>query len=361
VHAIAEPKVVREREATAQAMLPGAGAALSKKRLDQKSLVHEAEALVGRAAGVAQSVKRPQLETKRRELLAISQAPGFWDDGERAAAVLRTYRAIDAQLAELDRLREQCQVARRRARDAKGEMQLAAAVRAVEEVGREVQLAEARVASGSAGNVDDAWLELAAAVEGEAGEGWVRELMTMYVGWAQRRSYEVKVLAEGDEPRRAVLQIHGPGVFGFLSGEKGLHRRIDDDSRVAAYLRLYTPSQAPVEVAESMTLSAREVKRRAGRFVEKVATESSVRDERTGREVSLSGSGNVEELKALTLAVLDGQAEGGSEVRRYFVGRGARVEDPRTGEATPRMKDVLRGEIDLFIAAWLTRPPSDGA
>ena len=131
--------------------------------------------------------------------------------------------------------------------------------------------------------------------------------------------------------------------------------------RVAAYLRLYTPSQAPVEVAESMTLSAREVKRRAGRFVEKVATESSVRDERTGREVSLSGSGNVEELKALTLAVLDGQAEGGSEVRRYFVGRGARVEDPRTGEATPRMKDVLRGEIDLFIAAWLTRPPSDGA
>lgn len=360
VHAIAEPKATREREATAQAMLPGTGAALAKKRLDQRALAQEAEALVGRAAGVASAAKRPHLENRRRELLGLSQAPGFWDDGERAAAVLRTYRAIDAQLAELDRLREQCQVARRRARDAKGEMQLAAAVRAVEEAGREVQLAEARVASGSAGNVDDAWVELAAAVEGEAGEGWVRELVAMYVGWAQRRSYEAKVLAEGDEPRRAVLHLHGPGVFGFLSGEKGLHRRIDDDARVAAYVRLYTPSQAPAEVADSMTLVAREVKRRAGRYVEKVATESTVRDERTGREVALSGACAVEELKALTLAVLDGQAEGGAEVRRYFVGRGARVEDPRTGEATPRMKDVLRGEIDLFIAAWLTRPPSDG-
>ena len=30
--------------------------------------------------------------------------------------------------------------------------------------------------------------------------------------------------------------------------------------------------------------------------------------------------------------------------------------DPRTGEGTPRVKDVMRGEIDLFIAAWIARP-----
>jgi ATP-dependent Clp protease ATP-binding subunit ClpC len=361
VVALAEVKDSRSREATAQATLPAHGAAVAKKRLDQKALVHEAESLIGRAAGVAQTVKRPELEVRRRELLGLSQSPGFWDDGERAQAILRAYRALDAQIAELDRLRELCQVARRRARDAKGEMQLAAAVRAVEEAAREVRLAEARVASGAAGNVDDAWLELAATNEDEASVAWVRELVTMYTGWAQRRSYDVKVLAEGQEPARAVLHIHGPGVFGFLSGEKGLHRRIDDDARVVAYVRLYAPSQAPIELAETMTMTAREVKRRAGRFVERVGAESQVRDERTGREVALAGGGSVGDLRALTLAVLDGQAEGGDEVRRYFVGRGARVEDPRTGEATPRMKDVLRGEIDLFIAAWLARPPSDAS
>ena len=53
------------------------------------------------------------------------------------------------------------------------------------------------------------------------------------------------------------------------------------------------------------------------------------------------------------------EQEAGGEARRYFMGRGARAEDPRTGAGTPRIKDVMRGEIDLFIAAWLARPPGE--
>jgi ATP-dependent Clp protease ATP-binding subunit ClpC len=357
VHAIAEPRVAREREATAQAQLPTAAGQVKSKRLDRQALAQEAEAFVGRAAAVASAARRPELEARRRDLLAQSQAAGFWDDGERAAAVLRAYREVDAQLGELDRLRELCQVARRRARDAKSELQLAAAVRAVEEAGREVRLAEARVAAGGAKDVDDAWLEISAGSHAEGSEAWVRELVTMYQGWAGRRGYEVRVVAEGEEPMRAVLHLHGPGVFGFLSGERGTHRRIDDDARLSAYVRLYRPSAGGVEAPDMLALDGREVKRRAGRFVERVGAEVSARDERTGREVALAGADGVLELKALTMTVLEGQGEGGAEVRRYFVGKSPRVEDPRTGEGSPRVKDVMRGEIDLFIAAWITRPP----
>ncbi len=361
VHAIAEPKVRRPREVTAQAQLPAAGAQVQRKKLDARSLVAEAEALIGRAAGVSSAFKRPELEARRRELLAASQAPGFWDDADKAASILRAFRAVEVQLGELDRLRELCQVARRRAREAKSEMQLATAVRAVEEAAREVQLAEARVASGTAGAVDDAWLDISAGAEGEGGEAWVRELVSMYVGWATRRGYEVKVVAESDAPRRAVLYLHGPGVFGFLSGERGQHRRIEDESRLVAYVRLAKPANGPIELRESLEITGREVKRRAGRFVERVATEAHARDERSGRELELAGAGSVTELRALTSAVLELQGEGGPEVRRYFVGRSPRVEDPRTGEATPRVKDVMRGEIDVFIAAWITRPPEDAS
>ena len=73
--------------------------------------------------------------------------------------------------------------------------------------------------------------------------------------------------------------------------------------------------------------------------------------------MTLSGSPGVLELKSMTMTLLAGQGEGGVEVRRYFVGKSPRVEDPRTGEGSPRVKDVMRGEIDLFIAAWITRPP----
>jgi ATP-dependent Clp protease ATP-binding subunit ClpC len=359
VHAIAEPAYRRVKEATAQAQLPAAGAQVTKKKLDHKALLNEAEALLGRAAGLSSAARRPELESRRKDLLALSQAPGFWDDGERAAAVLRTYRGIDAQLGELDRLREVCQTARRRARDAKGEMQLVAAVRAVEEAAREIRLAEARLAAGASGAVDDAWLEISAANDDGLAEGWVRELLYMYQGWAQRRRYDAKVVAETVEPKRVVIHLHGPGVFGFLAGERGLHRRVDDEARTAAYVRLYNPSHGSVETRNSTSLFAKEIKRRAGLFAERLATEAIAKDEATGREVTVLGTGSTTELKLLAMAVLDGQAGGGDEVRRYFVGRSARAEDPRTGESTPRIKDVLRGEIDLFIAAWLARPPSE--
>lgn len=361
VHAIAEPKAKNGKE-VAQVQLPAASGQLARRKLDRNELIAAAEALVGRAAAVGSAFGRPELEVHRRELLAASQSPGFWDDGEKAAASLRGYRAVEAQLSDLDRLREVCGVARRRAREAKADVQLAAAVQALEEAGREVQLAEARLASGTAGDVDEAWLDVSAAAAGAPGEAWVGELVHLYLGWAQKRRYEAKVVAEGDSPPRAVLQVSGPGVFGFLSGEKGAHRRIENEQRVVAYVRLFRPlRQGSTPPRNGVELEVREVKRRQGRFAEKVACEASARDERLGRELTLFGAGDRAELERLVTTLVEAQGDGGSEVRRYHVGRSARVEDPRTGEATPRVKDVLRGEIDLFIAAWISRPPAETA
>ncbi|MBL9038527.1 MAG: AAA family ATPase [Archangium sp.] len=360
VHAFAEPKRPA-KEATALAQLPAVGAHVERKKLDARALVREAEALVGRAEGVAAAMKRPDLERRRRTLLEASQAPGFWDDSEKAASVLHAFRAVDAQVGALERLRESSQVARRRAKEAKSEVQLNAAVRALEEAAREVQLAEARVASGAVGDVDEAWLEVSTATESEAAAAWVDEVVGMYLGWAARRRFEVVALAEGDTPRRVVLRVHGPGAYGFLSGERGQHRRIDDDARQVAVVRVTRPDQAPVETPSHVHATAREVKRRSGRFVARVSSEVQLRDEGSGRALQVAGSGTPAEVQALAVAMLALQGEVGAEVRRYVVGRGARVEDPRTSEATPRVKDVLRGDIDQFIAAWMTRPPEVGA
>jgi MoxR-like ATPase len=359
VHAIAEPRVAQASGPTAQARLPAAGAQVARKKLDARTLLAEAEALVSRAAQVASAAHRPQLEEHRRELLAQTQAATFWDDGERAARVLRSYRELDLKLGELDRVRELCLVARRRSREARSETALAQAVRVLEEAAQEVRLAEARLAAGGT-EVDDAWLEVAGA-DTLGAAAWVRELVDLYLGWAARRGYVAAVAAESEEPVRAVLHLQGAGVYGFLAGERGVHRRVDEQHRVTAYVRLYRPVTSPVALPPSVRLEGREVKRRAGRFVPKVAAEVSARDEASGRLATLLGGGTLEELKAIAVAVLGGQAGGGDDARRYWLGAGARVEDPRTGEGTPRTKEVMRGEIDRFIAAWMTRPPDSGA
>ena len=88
--------------------------------------------------------------------------------------------------------------------------------------------------------------------------------------------------------------------------------------------------------------------------MERVTAEVHAFDEETGHEVDLVGGVSLDELRALALLVVrPGPAD--VEARNYFFGRGARVEDPRTGTATPRLKDVLRGEIEPFIAGWLGR------
>ncbi|MHB8875765.1 MAG: AAA family ATPase [Myxococcaceae bacterium] len=343
------------REGTAQVSLPAGGAYVSKRRLDRGELTAEADGLLRRASEVSAAAGRSALEEKRRDLLVTSQSPGFWDDATRAAEVLREFRDTDARVGELERLVEACKAAHRRAREARTEPKLAAAARAVEEAGREVQLAEARVRSGAGANADEALLDLSAA--GEGAKGWLDELVHMYLGWAEKRRYEAKVVAEGEGPLRAIVQLTGPGVFGFLAGERGLHRRIDEPNRLSAFVRLHRPARGGVERA--LVVEAREVKRRAGVFAGRVVSEVRARDDESGRLIELSGTLDAEALKAVAQAVLEGQADSGGEARRYFMGRGARAEDPRTGAGTPRIKDVMRGEIDLFIAAWIARPPGE--
>jgi ATP-dependent Clp protease ATP-binding subunit ClpC len=340
------------REATAQLVLPARGAATVRRRLDRRSLLREVDGLSTRAHRIAAAAGRPALENQRAQLLAQSQAPDFWDDPAHAAEVLRLYRALDARLAEIERVMRGCASARRLVREARTEQYLIAAARAVEDAAREVQLLEARAAAGTTDGADDALLEIEAAAETPAAQAWVRELASMYLAWAERRGYEKGSVAEGVEPRRVLLRISGPGVLGYLAGEAGLHRRIEEDARVGAYVRVrsWPQSERPAEF-----VLARELRRRPGFFVERVGAEVSARDETTGRAVTLHGAGTLAELRALTAALLPALPAPSGEARRYFVGRAPHVEDPRTGARTPRIKDVLRGELEIFIAAWVGR------
>ena len=345
-----EPHVEREpRTAVATTRL---GTVVGRRRLDRKSLLEEAHGLGERVARVAESLGRPALEQRRTELLALTQAPNFWDDPERAAQSLRSFQSVDRELQALDRMAQSCESARRLVGEAKGEGRLAAAARAVEHVAREIQLAEARVAAGGS-TADEVILELAAAQENEEHRAWVAELAAMYQGWATHRGYEASALAEADHPPRLMLHLAGPGALGFLAGEEGIHRRHVNGRRMVVRVRLH-PWPRSAGADGGLRAHGRSVRRRAGTHVERVTAEMRAFDEETGREVELVGGVSLDELRSLAfLVVRPGPAD--VEARHYFFGRGARVEDPRTGTSTPRLKDVLRGEIEPFIAGWLGR------
>jgi ATP-dependent Clp protease ATP-binding subunit ClpC len=347
---VARAELRQEPEARTQVSLPRLGATSRRRHIDRRSLLSEATELQQRATRVASALNAGGLVKHRADLLTQTQAPDFWDDPERAAQLLRTYRSVEAQLQDLERLRRTCESAHRMVRESKAEARLAAAARAVEAAAREVQLAEARVAAG--GNAgDEALLELTLlGGEDEAQWRWLDALVSMYRGWAERRGYEAALMAETLRPPSALLHLTGPGVLGFLAGEEGIHRSQEEASRSAARLRVHR-WPAVDGSASGVRGHARTVRRRAGRYVERITTEFHGTDDDSGREVELLGGGGPEEMRTLAAVVLRSTPPA-SDARNYFFGRAARVEDPRTGAATPRVKDVLRGEIELFIASW---------
>ncbi|WP_225410077.1 AAA family ATPase [Stigmatella hybrida] len=358
VMAVAEPLPL-PREATAQLSLPTPKAASVKRRLDRKSLLLEMDRLVGRARALSVSSERPLLEEKRNQLLSETQAPNLWDDPARAAATLRAFRTVEAQINELERVEQAVTFARRLVREAKNEVQLTSAAKQVEEVAREVQMSEALHASGATANDVEALVDICASDSAEAQDAWIQELATMYLGWAQRRGYEAMLVAEAVHPARVVVRIAGPGAYGFLAGEAGLHRRIEEEKRQRAYVRVHRGGSPGTLEDLALAIEGRPMKQHEGTFLERVRTEVTVKDSATGRVLTLTGPGDLEELKDIAARVVSGQGTSTDEARRYYLGRGARVEDPRTGAGTPRVKDVLRGDMDLFIAAWISRPPAD--
>jgi len=269
--------------------------------------------------------------------------------------LLRLFQAVDRELQTLDRLTQGCESSRRLVAEARGEGRLASAARAVEQAAREVQLAEARVAAGGS-TADEVVVDLSAPQDNDEHRTWLGDLAAMYRGWAAHRGYEATPLVESDRPPRVMLLLAGPGALGFLAGEEGTHRRHVNGKRTSARVRVH-PWPLPPGGEARLNVQVRSVRRRAGTYVERITAEIRGFDEDSGREVHLVGSGTSEELQALALLVLRG-APAEAEARHYFFGRGARVEDPRTGAATPRLKDVLRGEIEPFIAGWLGRSVS---
>ncbi|MCC7538281.1 MAG: AAA family ATPase [Deltaproteobacteria bacterium] len=353
---------------TEPVVMPTVGAEVAHRRRDARGLVDDAMKLGARAADITRAAELEALSARRTEMLAETQAPTFWDDPPRAAATLRAYRALDAQVAELAKLGACCAAALHRARGALTDPSvLVAAARAVELAAREVQLAEARVATGTLATVDEVLVEITGSGSDAPQREWVDTLVRMYLGWAERRGYEASAIAESHDPHCVVLRVSGPGVYGFLAAERGTHRRTTDRrapstdpgtdaARIAASVRVH---RADGEGPALLGIVAQPVKRKAGAFVPRIASSALARSESTGHVLRLEGSGDPDDLRDVAARLLAGRGQSLDESRRYHTGRAALVEDPRTGERTPRVKDVLRGEIDSFIAAWIARMLGD--
>ena len=77
---------------------------------------------------------------------------------------------------------------------------------------------------------NNAILSLHAGAGGTEAQDWVQMLMRMYIRWAERRGFAVKVLdiLDGDDAgvKSVTMLISGTNVYGYAKTEKGVHRLV---------------------------------------------------------------------------------------------------------------------------------------
>ncbi len=317
-------------------------------------------------------------------------APGFWDDQERAARVSAEHARVSRRLEGYRSLTRDYDDARELFELDGGEMEgeIAVMVQPLR-----AELAELQEAALFDGEYDpgDAVVTLQSGTGGTDAQDWAEMMLRMYERWAADRRFGVELLeaSPGEEAglKSATFTVAGENAYGILKAERGKHRLVRQSPFDQAHRRHTAfstvivapllPDDADVEIDESdLKIDTYRAQGAGGQHVNK--TDSAVRITHLPSGIVVqcqnerSQSANKqtamrvlrarliekaeEEREAVLAKERGGSADtgfGGESVRSYVLHPYQLVKDSRTGYETGNAQGVLDGDLDPFIREYL--------
>ncbi len=328
------------------------------------------------------------------ELRAAAEADGFWNDVAAAQKNQQRTKQLQSKLDNFAKLESTwddlytiCEMALEENDESMLE-ELQTGYATLEE-----ELEQTRLTTLLSGEYDSCGVIMSfhPGAGGTEAQDWASMLYRMYVRWAERHGFKYTLMdyLDGEEAgiKSATIKIDGENAYGFLKSENGVHRlvRISPFDANARRQTSFAAVEVMPEITDTSEIELRDedikmdVYRSSGAGGQKVnKTSSAVRLTHlpTGivvsSQVERSHFQNLENCKEMLRAKLaeikerehlekisdikgvQMKIDFGSAIRSYVFMPYQLVKDARTGYENGNINNVMDGDIDGFINAFLS-------
>lgn len=327
----------------------------------------------------------------RADLNARMEQPTFWDNPDKAQQIIQQLKPLNALLNPFESLKSAGDdvqaLAELCAEDDSLELELA---QELDKLEKRLDDFELQAMLSGPQDASNAFVKIQAGAGGTEACDWAQMLMRMYTRWAERHGLQVEMVDElrNDEAgiRSATLKISGDYAYGFLQSETGVHRlvRISPFDANARRHTSFVAVDVMPEIEGTIQIDIRpdDLKRDTFRSggpggQHQNKTESGVRythlptgiaaESRTERSQHKNDANALSLLKAKLyrmeeqkrLAEVErqydekGEVAWGYQIRNYVMQPYTLVKDQRTEVQTAQIQNVLDGDLEEFIQAYL--------
>lgn len=341
--------------------------------------------------GLIFDISGREAEIARQEEMMAK--PGFWDDQAAAQATIKQLNALKRPVTAWKKalqMWEDTSVLLELALEEGDEATANEACKDIEQLATVVRDLELSALLDGEYDSHNAYLSIHPGAGGTESQDWAEMLLRMYTRWAEEQGYQVETidLQPGEEAgiKSATLLIKGENAYGYLQGEKGVHRLVrispfDASGRrhtsfasVDVMPEVEDEGEIEIDPAD-LRIDTYRASGAGGQYVNK--TESAVRithlptnivvqcqnerSQHANREAAMKLlrarllEKKMEE-QAARMAELRGEQEEiawGSQIRSYVFCPYTMVKDHRTGCETGNVDAVMDGELNPFIEAYL--------